>query len=35
MFFWDDLTIKQRAEITEMAEKHHVNNTHAKEEIYV
>ena len=35
MFFWDDLTIKQRAEITEIAEKHHVNNTHANQEIYV
>jgi|TARA_R110000764_G_scaffold6457_1_gene24232 hypothetical protein len=35
MFFWDDLTIKQREEITELAEKYHVNNAHAKQEIYV
>ena len=35
MFFWDDLTIKQREEITELAEKHHVNNAHSKQEIYV
>tara|TARA_R110001592_G_scaffold46768_4_gene148776 strand:+ start:189 stop:611 length:423 start_codon:yes stop_codon:yes gene_type:complete len=35
MFFWDDLTIKQRSEITEIAEKHHVNNTHSNSEIYV
>jgi|TARA_R110000850_G_scaffold231814_1_gene356689 hypothetical protein len=35
LFFWDNLTIKQREEITELAEKYHVNNTHAKQEIYV
>ena len=35
MFFWDDLTIKQRSEITEIAEKYHVNNTHSNSEIYV
>ena len=35
IFFWDDLTIRQREQITELAEKHHVNNTHSKDEIYV